>query len=214
MYWYTRPLEARLVVSAVSMRAMSQPPAPPATRALARLRAAGPARLAQIALVAASLVAIAVLTTRQPASPGVEVERRAAGPGIDEIRVQVGGAVRSPGVITAQPGERVSDAIARAGGVTADADTAAINLARRVVDQDQVIVPKAGQASRLLDVNRATQQQLEALPGIGTARATAILAARAQAPFATTDDLLDRRLVPASVYAQIRDLIAVAVGNR
>ena len=102
--------------------------------------------------------------------------------------------------------------------MTAEADAAAINLARRVQDQDQIVVPRVGQASgqaaRLLDLNRATLQQLEALPGIGPARANAILAARAQAPFTTTDELLDRGLVSAGVYAQIRDLVGVAIGER
>ena len=69
-------------------------------------------------------------------------------------------------------------------------------------------------STRLLDLNRATQQQLEALPGIGPVRAVSILAARAQAPFASTDDLLDRGLVPARVYAAIRDLIATPAGAR
>lgn len=189
---------------------------PPRTRPGRSLRAAlTPLRLLQAALVAASLVAFGVLAVRAPAPAGVEVERRDPSPGIDEIRVQVGGAVRSPGVVTARPGERVSDVIERAGGATAEADTAAINLARRVLDQDQVIVPKSGSgAAPLLDLNRATQAQLEALPGIGAARATAILAARARAPFTSTDDLLDRDLVPASVYAQIRDRIGVGVGDR
>ncbi|RLT42823.1 MAG: hypothetical protein DWI58_05755 [Chloroflexi bacterium] len=103
-------------------------------RAALRPRTLTPIRLLQAALVVASLVALSVLGARQPASPGVEVERRAAAPGIDEIRVQVGGAVRAPGVVTAQPGERVVDAIARAGSVTPEADTTTINLARRVQD--------------------------------------------------------------------------------
>lgn len=188
---------------------LPRPPIPPLRRLLT------PLRLVQVTLVVASVVAVGVLAAREPAAVGVEVERREPAPGIDEIRVQVGGAVRSPGVVIARPGERVADAIERAGGLTAEADANAINLARRVVDQDQVIVPKAGAgAMRLLDLNRATQQQLEALPGIGPARATAILAARAQAPFRTTDELLDRGLVPASVYAQIRDLVGIAVGER
>ncbi len=174
-----------------------------------------PLRLLQAALVVASLVALGVLAAREPATTGVEVERRDPAPGIDEIRVQVAGAVHSPGVVIARPGERVADAIARAGGVTPEADTAAINLARRVLDQDQVVVPKIGAgASRLLDLNRATQAQLEALPGIGAARATAILAARAQAPFRSSDELVERGLISAAVYAQVRDLVGVAVGDR
>ena len=185
------------------------PPLPPSRRLVT------PLRLLQATLVLASIVAAGVLLSREPASRGVEVERRAPTPGIDEIRVQVAGAVRSPGVVVVQPGERVSDAIARAGGVTPEADTAAINLARRVQDQDQIVVPKIGAGtSRLLDLNRATQAQLEALPGIGATRATAILGARAQSPFRSTDDLLDRGLVSASVYAQVRDLVMVSAGER
>ena len=171
-----------------------------------------PLRLLQAGLVLASVVALGVLLAREPAARGIEVERRAPAPGVDEIRVHVGGEVRSPGVIVAQPGERVSDAIGRAGGATSEADTAAINLARRVQDEDRIVVPKVGAgASRLLDLNRATQTQLEALPGIGAVRAAAILAARAQAPFRSTDELLDRGLVSASVYAQVRNLVAVSV---
>ncbi|MGE3855996.1 MAG: SLBB domain-containing protein [Dehalococcoidia bacterium] len=208
-------------------RAPSPPPAPsappPAHGAseapptpLRRLGLAlTPLRVLQAVLLAAALLAFGILATRAPASPGVEVERRDPAPGIDEIRVQVGGAVRAPGVVVARPGDRVADAIERAGGLAPEADSAAINLARRVLDQDQVIVPKVGDcAPRLLDLNRATQAQLEALPGIGPARATAILAARARAPFASTDELVERGLVSASVYAQLRDLIGVAVGER
>ncbi|RLT33727.1 MAG: hypothetical protein DWI58_21620, partial [Chloroflexi bacterium] len=96
------------------------PPLPPPGRWLT------PLRFLQAALVLASVVALGVLLSRQPAPLGVEVKRRAPVPGIDEIRVHVGGEVRTPGVVIAQPGERVSDAIARAGGVTPEADVAAI----------------------------------------------------------------------------------------
>ena len=185
------------------------PPLPPPGRWLT------PLRLLQAALVLVSLVALGVLLSRQPVPLGVEVERRAPVPGIDEIRVHVGGEVRTPGVVIAQPGERVSDAIARAGGVTPEADVAAINLARRVQDEDRIVVPKIGTgASRLLDLNRATQAQLEALPGIGAVRAAAILADRTRTPFRSTDELLDRGLVSASVYAQVRDLVTVSAGER
>lgn len=164
--------------------------------------------LVQLALACAALIAVALLLVRQPASPGVIVERREPAPGIDQIRVHVSGAVLTPGVVIARPGERVADAIERAGGAAPDADRGALNLARRVSDEDHIVVPRTGEATRLLDLNGATQPQLEALPGIGPVRAAAIIAARAQAPFTSTDDLLDRGLVPANVYAAIRDLVA------
>ena len=166
-------------------------------------------QLAQIALAAAALVAVVLLLVRQTPSPGLEVKRRAPSPGIDEIRVDVSGEVKAPGVVIARPGQRVDDAIAAAGGATAEADLGALNLARRVLDQDRVAVPKRGDpTARLLDLNRATQQQLEALPGIGATRARAIIASRQRNAFTSTDELVERGLLPASVYAGIRDLVA------
>ncbi|MEX2446839.1 MAG: SLBB domain-containing protein [Dehalococcoidia bacterium] len=161
------------------------------------------------ALLAVALIAaVVVLLSRQSGSLGVEVERRDPSPGVDEIRVDVGGAVREPSVVTAQPGERVTDAIERAGGVTEDADLAALNLARRVVDEDRVRVPRLGEQPALLNLNEATQEELEALPGIGPVRADAIIAAREEESFASTDDLVERQVIPAGVYEDIRDLIA------
>ena len=82
------------------------------------------------ALVVAISVALLVIALRPgPGGPGLEIERREPRPGIDEIRVDVGGAVQRPGVVVLEPGARVTDAIALAGGPTVDADTAPLNLA-------------------------------------------------------------------------------------
>ena len=186
-----------------TMHAMSAAPNPPSPHT------PSPRAALQLVLATAAVVALVILLVRPTPSPGVEVERRAPSPGIDEIRVDVRGAVRSPGVVIARPGQRVEDVIAAAGGALPDADLAAMNLARRVLDQDDVVVPRAGEsAAALLDLNRATQRQLEALPGIGVARATAIIAARQRAPFISTDELVERGLIPPSVYAGLRDLVA------
>ena len=187
------------------MRAMAgaPPSRPPLT----------PRQLVQVALALAAVVAAVLLLLRPAAAPGVEVERRPPAPGIDEIRVDVSGAVSAPGVITARPGQRIDEAIAAAGGATPDADLDALNLARRVIDQDHVVVPRRGDpTARLLDLNRATQQQLEALPGIGATRASAIIASRQRAAFTSTDELVERGLVPANVYASLRDLVATPRG--
>lgn len=128
-------------------------------------------------------------------------------PGIDTVRVDVRGAVRAPGVITAPPGARVVDMLALAGGIADDADTAALNLARRVVDEDRIEVPRRGERAALLDLNTASQAALEALPGIGPVTARAIIAAR---PYTSTDELVDRRIVPQSTYTRVRDLVRVA----
>ena len=60
-----------------------------------------------------------------------------------------------------------------------------------------------------LDLNAATQAELEALPGIGPVTATRILEARGQAPFAAVDELRSRGLVGESVFGKLRDLVTV-----
>lgn len=162
----------------------------------------------QLALVVAVVVGMAVLATREPSTPGLLIERRDPPPGVDDVRVYVTGAVRAPGVVTVEPGARIGDAVERAGGLAADADPAAVNLARRVADEDQVVVPRFGEATALLDINTASSAELEQLPGIGPVYAQRVVEARTHGgAFATTDELLDRDVLPARVYEQIRDLI-------
>jgi competence protein ComEA len=160
------------------------------------------------ALIVAALVALAVLGGR-PSHPGVAVQLRDAAPGLDELRVDVAGAVAHPGVVTVAPGSRVVDAIGLAGGPTAEADTTALNLARRIVDQDHVVVPeRTERTSTLLDINVAGAAQLEALPGIGKVTAAAILDSRARdGAYTSTDDLVVRGVITARVYAGLRDLV-------
>ena len=160
-------------------------------------------------LVTAIVAALVVIAAREPSSPGLLIESREPLPGIDEVRVEVAGAVVLPGVVTLQPGERVVDAITLAGGPTEDANTAAVNLARRVLDGERVLVPRLGEdVAALVDVNHAGAEELEALPGIGPVYASQVIAARTHdGPFATTEALLEREVLPAHVYEQIRDRI-------
>jgi competence protein ComEA len=159
-------------------------------------------------LFLAIVVALALLASQSSGGRGIEIEVRDPRPGIDEIRVAVSGAVVSGGVFTVHPGDRVIDAVELAGGPTADADMSAVNLARRVVDQDQIVVPLRGEGAALIDINRATAADLDELPGIGPVYAAAVIAAReGGGAFATTDDLVERRVIPAHVYEGIRDLI-------
>jgi competence ComEA-like helix-hairpin-helix protein len=67
-------------------------------------------------------------------------------PGGVEIRVQVAGAVANPGVYRLAPGDRVEDAVRAAGGFAPDADTARVNLAQRVRDEQRLDIPASGQA--------------------------------------------------------------------
>lgn len=157
------------------------------------------------ALLALALVAFVLLATRSSDPPGIEVLRRDAPAGIDEMRVEVQGAVAHPGVYEVAPGDRVSDAISLAGGATEEASLDALNLALRLHDEDVVRVPTRAEATTpLTDINVASQVLLEKLPGIGPARAAAIIAGR---PYTSTDELVERSVIPASVYEQIRELI-------
>lgn len=164
-------------------------------------------RRIDLLLLALVLSGLAVVALRPHGDGRVLFEVRDPPPGVDVVRADVRGAVRAPGVVAAPPGARIADVLALAGGLTDDADTAALNLARHVVDEDRVDVPRRGERTALIDLNTASQAALEALPGIGPVTARAIVAGR---PYAGTDELVDRRIVPQSTYARIRDLVRVA----
>ena len=176
------------------------------------LRALRPSRTLtlRVALGAAAALALAILVLRADGNPGIEVQRLDPPPGVDEIRVEVAGAVARPGVVTVQPGDRVADAIALAGGLApdADADADALNLALRLRDEDRVVVPRIGEGSPLLDINTATAEELDELPGIGPVYSAAIVDARERfGLFATTDGLVERDVIPEHVYDGSRTLI-------
>ncbi len=139
------------------------------------------------------------------------------------IRVYVSGAVRSPGVYALHSGDRVVDAVDAAGGPSEDADTEAINFAQRVRDEAMVRVPRIGDppapsptptsaaaASARIDINRADVALLGKLPGVGLTRATKIVESRDQnGPFTSTEDLVQRKLLTPTIYAQVKDQITV-----
>jgi len=104
--------------------------------------------------------------------------------------VDVAGAVRRPGLHRVPAGARVAAALAAAGGATARADVAAVNLAAPVADGEQIVVPvrgpggavaaggSGGAANAPVDLNSADAEQLDALPGIGPSTAAKIVAYR------------------------------------
>lgn len=140
------------------------------------------------------------------------------------IQVHVAGEVVSPGVVRLPSNSRVSDAIQAAGGLTAEADAGALNLAGRLQDGQKVAVPKrlptaaavneAGSAPQPLvypiDLNTADQPALESLPGIGPTTAQAILRYRQEhGPFASLDDLDSVPGIGPATLEAIRDLVVV-----
>jgi competence protein ComEA len=115
--------------------------------------------------------------------------------------VDIVGAVRRPGLYRLREGTRIADAVAAAGGTTAKADPAGVNLAAPLADGEQVVVPARGPAgasppaaggspSAPLDLNTASEEQLDALPGIGPTTAAKILAYRQEhGAFHSVDEL-------------------------
>jgi competence protein ComEA len=185
---------------------------------LASIAAAG-------ALVAGSLALVAFIALGTGGG-GVEV----VGPGasasavasVPQVIVQVGGAVAHPGLYSLPAGSRVEDAIRAAGGYSPDVDPRQaelrLNLAAKLSDAQSIVVPRVGESASAaatsaaggpIDLNTATAEQLDSLPGIGPVTAAKIIAARAEQPFASVDDLVDRKIVSASTLAKLRDLVTV-----
>jgi competence protein ComEA len=178
--------------------------------------------LVVVALAAPLLVAIGVLAGRRMDDPDpLVIEPGTLPPG--ELQVYVTGAVNSPGVYPLGDGARWIDALEAAGGATSDADLTRVNLAKRALDEDEIVVPRIGETSgptavagavqspgTLVDLNTATQDELESLPGIGEVRAQSIIQSRTtEGAFAQVEDLVTRKLVPESVFEEIAALVVV-----
>lgn len=137
------------------------------------------------------------------------------------INVYVSGAVHQPDVYTLPLGSLVKDAVAAAGGASAEADLDRINLALRLADQMQVYVPRKGEAApngktptpaltAPININTATAEELDRLPGIGPSIAQAILDYRTQTgPFKTIEDINNVKGIGDVLFAKIKGSITV-----
>lgn len=173
-----------------------------------------------IPVVAASGVALSMVGRASDAAPLVEtVPEPSAAPTPQVIVVDVVGAVAHPGVVRLPAGARVLDALLAAGGMTADADLFALNKAAPLRDGARIYVPRPGEAvpagalgsaaETKVNLNSATANELDALPGVGPATAAAIVRSRTTKPFALVDELQTRGLVSPKVFADLRDLVTV-----
>jgi competence protein ComEA len=144
-------------------------------------------------------------------------------PEASPVVVDVAGWVRHPGVYEMHQGDRVIDAIRVAGGARPGADLTSLNLASLLQDAQQVLVLRrgAGQAggggsgnasgaAGKINLNAATLDQLESLPGIGEVLGQRILDYRqAHGPFHSVDDLLNVSGIGPSHLADLKDLVTV-----
>ena len=151
-----------------------------------------------------------------------------------QVTVHVLGAVRSPGVYQLSLGSRVADAVASAGGVGDDVDIERVNLAAALLDGQRVYIARRGQSSApdlasdpapvvsgdsggsatgapaLVNLNSATEQELESLPGVGPSTAAAIIELRRRVGrFSSVDQLLDARGIGDAKLAALRDFVRV-----
>lgn len=142
----------------------------------------------------------------------------------DELVVDVEGKVRHPGIVRVPKGSRVIDAIHAAGGVLPGTDTAGLNLARLLADGEQILVGVAappgstpttsgasgGAPAGPLDLNTATFEQLQELPGVGPVLAQRILDYRTkQGRFSSVDELREVSGIGDQRFAELKDLVRV-----
>jgi competence protein ComEA len=141
------------------------------------------------------------------------------------VLVHVVGQVRHPGLVRLSSGARVADALRKAGGTTRRADLSAVNLARLVADGEQVFVPAPGQSppssaargptpgasaggGSPVDLNNATESELDALPGVGPVIAGRIVAWRQEhGRFATVEELTEVSGIGDATLERLRPLV-------
>ncbi len=177
--------------------------------------------------------AVLFLVTAPPRGTAVEL---LPAPSPAPIQVHVDGAVKQPGVYALPPGSRVQAAIQAAGGLTGQANQNAVNLAARLADGDKLRVPEIGApgepaaaqdpdptpaASKSksipaavpgapLNLNTATLDELQTLPGIGLTRAQQIIDYRqAHGGFHSIDELKDISGIGDATFARLKDLVIV-----
>jgi competence protein ComEA len=195
-----------------------------------------PVEPSQVAAAAVVVVVVVVAgvgwvvsSLRRPPGPPVEeVLPMAAASSTtvaERVVVHVAGAVARPGVYALARGARVAEAVAAAGGPGTGADLDRVNLAAPVADGERVYVPRQGEpppepvpaASRIgataegpLDLNTATSEQLEALPGIGPSTARAIVEHRTRrGRFRSVDQLLEVRGIGPAKLDELRTKVRV-----
>ncbi|WP_421379986.1 helix-hairpin-helix domain-containing protein [Bacillus salacetis] len=137
-----------------------------------------------------------------------------------DIFVDVKGAVRKPGIYKSVQNERVNDLIIRAGGFTTEAQEESVNLAQKVTDEMVIYVPLEGEESaaaplelaeeKLLNINQAVEEDLDGLPGIGPAKAKAIIDYRTEnGPFKSVEELKEVSGIGEATFERLKENITV-----
>lgn len=152
------------------------------------------------------------------ASPGIPINTSSDNPvtsqGLDQIVVDIKGDVQTPGLVTLPAGARVADAIAAAGGVTPNADVTGVNLAERLSDGQMIFIGNA-QSMQLssdprINLNLATESDLDSLPGVGPVMAGRIIAWReSNQRFHSIEELQEVPGIGPKVFANLKPLVRI-----
>src|SRR5690554_1123190 len=138
-----------------------------------------------------------------------------------ELIIHVSGEVHNPGIYRMYQGDRVIDAVKKAGGFTSNAYQDGLNLAKKVYDEEKIVVPLIGvdqnsssefsnsQISGKININTCTKEQLEELPGIGEVIANRIIEYRKATRFSNIEDILNVSGIGDAKLEGIKDLISV-----
>lgn len=148
------------------------------------------------------------------------------------IMVHISGEVYKPGIVEIDLGKRLTDAIKLAGGLKKEADLDRINLAKKLIDEEKIYIPKVGEelnsdiielvssnnsndnatisnSTGKININKCSQIELESLPGIGEVLAMRIIDYRNLNVFATIEDLKQVSGIGDKKYDSLKDLITV-----
>lgn len=176
-------------------------------------------------VLGATAVLVAVVAgmwwgTRAPEPVPVVVEGDEVEPTREAtITVHVSGAVASPGLVQLVPGARVADAVAAAGGALPAADLGKVNLAQDIGDGEQIEIPASGSETDRdgtggasdtgVDLNRASAEELQQLPGVGPVLAGRIVDHRDEyGGFESVEDLLDVAGIGEAKLEQLRSAVS------
>jgi competence protein ComEA len=192
-----------------------------------------------LSLVWLTVLGVALFVSRQPASQPIEIlppptlqptPTPLPSPTPGPLRVDVAGAVRSPGVYTLPDASIIADAIAAAGGPAGDADLDRVNKAVPLQDGMQVYVPHVAETTAplpvnpapakaapvavdgtsapgtLVDINTATLAELDTLPGVGPSTAQRIIDGR---PYGSIEDLMRVKGIGQATFDKLKERIMV-----
>jgi len=152
------------------------------------------------------------------ASPGIPISTNSNSPipvqGIDQIVVDVKGDVLTPGLVTLPAGARVADAIAAAGGISPNANVTSLNLAERLSDGQMVIIENSqsqpASSDPRINLNLATESELDSLPGVGPVMAGRIIAWReTNHKFHSIEELQEVPGIGPKVFANLKSLVRI-----